>query len=438
MESKYKPGRGAFVAPVTLVILMLVAVMFRPVAAESPALPAPVPYQPIDAVSLAAVGAALVGRTFEVKSELQWDHPDSRPLFGFNNADVRGIFVDLSALPRNEQDALINNMRSCERQIDARYAQARSTDYDAMDIAKREQCRTFHFRGSVVVKRGDSMPTLAVTAVARQSQSRGQPIRLGTPEQRAIAEDRLKPGDMQQFGGIYSTDCRDIRAPRLVIGPDTVVLERGERRVVVASDIRSVRSPFGQMAPPEGFVVNVLASAADLYVYEDARGLYLSDPGFGEAAETRAIVGNDKRKFRACGQRAALVEPPPPASSVTQPASSGPIGAYELLKRKDAAFTRAYRALLGGNPPDRWLSHFEGPSTASYHQRIGGIDYLVDNVCKPHDCGENNLVIAYDAAGGKVFGALMVAAQPIVIAGNPPAAVRAELPRLWTKAWGGN
>ena len=57
-------------------------------------------------------------------------------------------------------------------------------------------------------------------------------------------------------------------------------------------------------------------------------------------------------------------------------------------------------------------------------------------ICKPRDCGENNGVLLYDAAGGAVYGKVYQAGRTTLL-GDPPPPLAAELDKLWRQEWRG-
>jgi hypothetical protein len=104
--------------------------------------------------------------------------------------------------------------------------------------------------------------------------------------------------------------------------------------------------------------------------------------------------------------------------------------AWDLLK--DARFNKAYKAALGAKAKEPWLAELPGPSEEGKKVRIGGKEYLYVHSCKPHACDTHNLVLLYSAESGAVYGKISED-QTATFIGKPPAAVAAELDKLYAK-----
>ena len=76
----------------------------------------------------------------------------------------------------------------------------------------------------------------------------------------------------------------------------------------------------------------------------------------------------------------------------------------------------------------------DGPATPTTKINVAGNEYVFAKSCKNHDCGDNNVVLLYSAAQGKVYGKVFDRRRASLI-GNPPPAVAAELDRLWVAEW---
>ena len=74
-----------------------------------------------------------------------------------------------------------------------------------------------------------------------------------------------------------------------------------------------------------------------------------------------------------------------------------------------------------------WLG---GPSSPSEKKTIGGQDYTFANVCKDHDCYENNLVVAYNEAKKVAYGKIYTAGKSAMF-GNPPPELAKEIGEYW-------
>ena len=66
---------------------------------------------------------------------------------------------------------------------------------------------------------------------------------------------------------------------------------------------------------------------------------------------------------------------------------------------------------------------------------VAGYDYVEMAFCKAQDCHDNNLVLLYSRDAGKVYGLVFEGNRRTTLVGQPPAAVAAELRRLWQVEW---
>ena len=98
---------------------------------------------------------------------------------------------------------------------------------------------------------------------------------------------------------------------------------------------------------------------------------------------------------------------------------------------KDPKFKAAYLAALGPKVKEKWLAAMTNSSLVR-KVSVGGEDYQVATPCKPHDCGDNNLLLLYSPGRGTVYGKLFEKGRSTPI-GQPSAAMTAELDRMWNK-----
>ena len=98
---------------------------------------------------------------------------------------------------------------------------------------------------------------------------------------------------------------------------------------------------------------------------------------------------------------------------------------------RDPKFKAAYLGALGPKAKERWLATMTN-SALVRRVSVGGEDYQVATPCKPHDCGDNNLLLLYSPAKGVVYGKLFEKGRSTPI-GQPDAAMSAELERMWSK-----
>jgi len=117
-------------------------------------------------------------------------------------------------------------------------------------------------------------------------------------------------------------------------------------------------------------------------------------------------------------------------SVATEQTSAG--GPTDLLK--DARFRAAWTRATGPLGRERWIARLEGPAPALRSAAVDGVAYTVGSVCKPHDCGDNNLVLLYDPARGGVLGLVHLSGRNTFL-GEPSPTMVGELERLWRQEW---
>jgi hypothetical protein len=98
---------------------------------------------------------------------------------------------------------------------------------------------------------------------------------------------------------------------------------------------------------------------------------------------------------------------------------------------KDPKFKAAYLGALGPKAKEKWLATMSNSGLVR-QESVGGQAYQVATPCKPHDCGDNNLLLLYSPAKGVVYGKLFEKGRSTPI-GQPDAAMSAALERMWSK-----
>ncbi|WP_338030181.1 Ivy family c-type lysozyme inhibitor [Gluconacetobacter tumulicola] len=127
------------------------------------------------------------------------------------------------------------------------------------------------------------------------------------------------------------------------------------------------------------------------------------------------------RLIHACSIALLLIDHPARATEPPQTA--------DLLL--EAAYRRAYVVMQ--RFPD-WISRGQATSTPVTQVATGGHAYLLGHLCKPHDCGNNQLDIVFAADGHAAWGLLHVrpdAQHPFLQSwlGNPDEDIQALLLR---------
>ena len=227
------------------------------------------------------------------------------------------------------------------------------------------------------------------------------------------------------YGGVYAADCNDINALRVRLYGDVMSVEKAGKAVSARPFRSSKTAPSG--ATPPGFRIAYVGEVkgGDGLVFvmtHDASGLFVTLEG---GPGSLATLGPDVRgrKLRHCDpNRNALPGTPLPRW----------VGPSDLLR--DPTFRNAYLKALGPLSREPWLATLSGPAPEVRTLRVAGIDMQLAASCKPHDCGENNTVLLYDAGKPAVYGTVYQAGRTTLL-GNPAPALAAELGRLWRQEW---
>lgn len=248
----------------------------------------------------------------------------------------------------------------------------------------------------------------------------------------AMAQERLKPDQLQLYAGIYSAVCTDADAPRLRISADALVVQSAGQRLI-GRKIRAA-NPYATVAAPPQFRTGLTGEATtggtvEFAVMEDRRGLYVTVLG---DARVQALLGKPApaTRFRRCDDPTAQAgtRPTPPIPAQDEPASE----TEKMLL--DEQFRATYLRALGPLARERWLAHLDGPRPPTRQLRLDGVDYTVIAVCKPHACADHNTALLYAATPGAVFGKVFQAGKSSYI-GDPPSNVALVLDQIWATEW---
>jgi hypothetical protein len=200
----------------------------------------------------------------------------------------------------------------------------------------------------------------------------------------AASAQGLRPDALAMFGGRYALDCAKADSSRVLVEVRQMRIEQGSKRITVGN-LDSAFSYFGQNPPPD-FRVALLGQMQGWH-------------------EVVALVNAD--------------------GTAKHPS--------ELIR--DPRFKPAYRRALGPLSRTPWLGEMNGPAPDLRQQRIGGVDYTVAAFCQPHDCGDNNAVLLYDAAQGRVYGLLQQKGKTQTF-GSPPGPLLIDLNAIWRRERG--
>ncbi len=98
---------------------------------------------------------------------------------------------------------------------------------------------------------------------------------------------------------------------------------------------------------------------------------------------------------------------------------------------KNPKFKSAYMAALGPKAKEKWLATMTN-SALVRKVNVAGDEFQVATPCKPHDCGDNNLILLFSPARGAVYGKLYEKGKTTLI-GAPDPVMAGELEKMWKK-----
>lgn len=257
----------------------------------------------------------------------------------------------------------------------------------------------------------------------------------------AAGAQGLRPDALAMFGGRYALDCAKADSPRVLVEARQMRIEQGNQRITVGN-LDSAFSYFGNSPPPD-FRVALLGQVQGRHevialVNADGKGQYLTLDGDRTFMANMGTLG--KARFRHCNEsanRQAVADQQ--AAKQAEAAARAPVAPgtakhpSELIR--DARFKPAYLRALGPLSRTPWLVAMNGPAPDLRQQRIGGVDYTVAAFCQAHDCGDNNAVLLYDAAQGRVYGLLQQKGKTQSF-GSPPGPLLIDLHTIWRREWG--
>ncbi len=117
----------------------------------------------------------------------------------------------------------------------------------------------------------------------------------------AMAQD-LRAESLALYGGIYSPDCDNPAAPRVRIAANGLEIANAGRAVRTRATMDSYTS-FGA-APtspvPEGYKVEFIGDEFSLYVFEDAKGLFVPLHDYVPAASPIVGAQGMNARFARC------------------------------------------------------------------------------------------------------------------------------------------
>ena len=107
-------------------------------------------------------------------------------------------------------------------------------------------------------------------------------------------------------------------------------------------------------------------------------------------------------------------------------------GDYLFDTLKKPVWRKAWNNMLAsGGPMPGWISlfskNYNGVANPAALVSIAGQGYEIANVCKPHDCGGNELHVLFTPNGAQAWGLLLETGKPWRFLGGPDAAQQAAL-----------
>jgi hypothetical protein len=120
---------------------------------------------------------------------------------------------------------------------------------------------------------------------------------MATMPMTATAQD-LRPESLKLYGGIYSPDCGNAGAPQVRIAAGGLQISASGKSVNTPARMDSYTSFGGAptSAVTEGYKVEFIGDDFSLYVFEDAKGMYVPLEGYVPSAA--AVIGGPAMKSR--------------------------------------------------------------------------------------------------------------------------------------------
>jgi hypothetical protein len=106
-------------------------------------------------------------------------------------------------------------------------------------------------------------------------------------------------------------------------------------------------------------------------------------------------------------------------------------GAYLFDLLKQRPYLESWNTMLSHERVEPWLSHYakskDGPASPAQSITLDGETYLLTNVCKTHDCGDNMFYVVFAPHGTHAWGLLLTNQSNEKWIGNPSPQIRAVL-----------
>ena len=242
----------------------------------------------------------------------------------------------------------------------------------------------------------------------------------------AQAMDDVTATALKNYGGRYSSACQNPAAPRLAVGPSSLVFAQGNQSIT-GREVLAAHSYFGNTAPA-GFVVAFISQIQGkeqmtFLVHEDPRGRYILIEN--ESNKLSAYLGPARMaaQYRRCDGPPAVAAPAATVAPGAAPFS------YEVFATPQFKSQFALIAAPVRHVP--WLARMEGPNSQVARVKVGNKEYLRADLCKPHDCHDYNVLFLYAPQRNVLYAQVHQKGQ-ITLLGDPPRAEAAALGKLWT------
>jgi hypothetical protein len=113
------------------------------------------------------------------------------------------------------------------------------------------------------------------------------------------------------------------------------------------------------------------------------------------------------------------------------PAVAQDNGPYLFDLMKQPHYLMAWKGMLVGETVPPWVKTFtktfNGTSAPATTISVGGEPYLLGWVCKPHDCGDNQLYVLFAPGARQAWGLLISAGDKRSWLGRPDPAIQAAI-----------
>ncbi len=245
--------------------------------------------------------------------------------------------------------------------------------------------------------------------------------------------------DFPEIFGVYAMAGGCAKSPRLAVNATGILLEAAGKRTLY--DHPDVELGYnGQEDTNVTVAVRGLDAGLIIAFARDGSFAYTlgGERLTPEERALEAVAGaNNSAQLIHCGaprpKPAAAPEPEEPKMRSVAAPTVDAVDAQGYTT--DPGFMSAYAAALGPlKRSDPWLTEFEGPGDSKI-VTIAGVRYLQVSSCKPHDCGDNNMLVLYRPTPRTLYGAVRLHARTPVLIGNPPPAIAAQIHALIAKEW---